>query len=84
MVKESMLSREEKQWLKVCFSPPLVRRRHPQLTVNGSQDHNQRCYDKLAPYLKDDKRAMKWLEREAKRGIGLASPGPGGMSIDWD
>jgi len=47
------------------------------------QDHNQRCLDKLSPYLKDDKRAMKWLKREAERGIGIAT-GPGGMSIDWD
>ncbi|KAJ7252139.1 peptidase M24, structural domain-containing protein [Mycena haematopus] len=62
MVKEGMLTKEEKQWLK---------------------DHNQRCYQMLAPLIKDDKRAMKWLKREAERGIGLAK-GPGGMSIDWD
>ncbi|KAF9050549.1 peptidase M24, structural domain-containing protein [Panaeolus papilionaceus] len=62
MVKESMLTKEEKQWLK---------------------DHNQRCYEKLAPYLKDDKRALKWLKREADRGIGLA-PTAVGISIDWD
>ncbi|KAJ8463214.1 hypothetical protein ONZ45_g17659 [Pleurotus djamor] len=63
MVKESMLTKEEKTWLK---------------------DHNQRCYEKLAPFLKDDKRALKWLKREAERGIGLVGPGPGGMTIDWD
>ncbi|KAF8907938.1 peptidase M24, structural domain-containing protein [Gymnopilus junonius] len=62
MVKESMLTKEEKQWLK---------------------DHNQRCYEKLAPFLKDDKRALKWLEREAKRGIGIAAPAAG-IAIDWD
>ncbi|KAF9478360.1 Creatinase/aminopeptidase [Pholiota conissans] len=62
MVKESMLTKEEKQWVK---------------------DHNQRCYDKLSPFLKDDKRALKWLKREAERGIGLA-PAAGGISIDWD
>ncbi|KAF9455355.1 peptidase M24, structural domain-containing protein, partial [Collybia nuda] len=62
MVKENMLTKEEKQWLK---------------------EHNQRCLEKLTPLLKDDKRAMKWLKREAERGIGLAS-GPGGMAIDWD
>ncbi|KAK6996964.1 Creatinase aminopeptidase [Favolaschia claudopus] len=62
MVKESMLTKEEKQWLK---------------------DHNQRCFQLLTPLIKDDKRAMKWLKREADRGIGLAT-GPGGMSIDWD
>ncbi|KAF9000416.1 hypothetical protein BDQ17DRAFT_1359572 [Cyathus striatus] len=62
MVKESMLTKEEKQWLK---------------------EHNQRCLEKLTPYIKDDKRAMKWLKREADRGIGIVA-GPGGMSIDWD
>ncbi|KAJ3492177.1 hypothetical protein NLJ89_g11269 [Agrocybe chaxingu] len=62
MVKESMLTKEEKQWIK---------------------DHNQRCYDKIAPFLKDDKRAMKWLKRESERGIGLA-PSAAGISIDWD
>jgi len=63
MVKENMLSKEEKQWLK---------------------EHNQRCRDKLEPYLKDDKRALKWLRREAERGIGIVGTGPGGISIDWD
>ncbi|GLB45010.1 putative peptidase M24B family protein [Lyophyllum shimeji] len=62
MVKESMLTKEEKTWLK---------------------EHNQRCLEKLTPLLKDDKRAMKWLKREAERGIGLAT-GPGGMNIEWD
>ncbi|KJA18357.1 hypothetical protein HYPSUDRAFT_145160 [Hypholoma sublateritium FD-334 SS-4] len=62
MVKESMLTKEEKQWLK---------------------DHNQRCYDKISPFLKEDKRALKWLKREADRGIGLA-PAAGGIAIDWD
>ncbi|KAJ7803763.1 aminopeptidase-P [Mycena olivaceomarginata] len=62
MVKEAMLTKEEKQWLK---------------------DHNQRCFQVLAPLIKDDKRAMKWLKREADRGIGIAT-GPGGMSIEWD
>jgi Xaa-Pro aminopeptidase len=63
MVKESMLSREERQWLK---------------------DHNQRCKDRLEPYLREDKRALKWLRREAERGIGIVAAGPGGISIDWD
>ncbi|KXN85541.1 putative Xaa-Pro aminopeptidase P [Leucoagaricus sp. SymC.cos] len=62
MVKESMLTKEEKSWLK---------------------EHNQKCWDVLSPYLKDDKVALKWLKREADRGIGIAS-GPGGMAIDWD
>jgi len=61
MVKDSMLTKEEKSWLK---------------------EHNQRCYDKLAALLRDDKRALKWLRREAERGIGLAA-GPPGLDIDW-
>jgi Xaa-Pro aminopeptidase len=63
MVKEGMLSKDEKQWLK---------------------EHNQRCRDLLEPYLKDDKRALKWLRRESERGIGLAPSGPGGIYINWD
>ncbi|KAI5824054.1 Creatinase/aminopeptidase [Schizophyllum commune Tattone D] len=62
MVKESMLTKEEKAWLK---------------------DHNQRCYETLAPFLKDDKNTLKWLRREAERGIGLANPAAG-LTIDWD
>lgn len=62
MVKESMLTKEEKQWLK---------------------DHNQRCWELLGPLVKEDKRAYKWLEREVKRGFGLASA-PGGVAIEWD
>ncbi|KIJ60057.1 hypothetical protein HYDPIDRAFT_99513 [Hydnomerulius pinastri MD-312] len=63
MVKENMLTKEEKQWLK---------------------DHNKKCLERLEPYIKDDKRALKWLKREADRGIGVAAPGPGGITIDWD
>ncbi|KZT65340.1 Creatinase/aminopeptidase [Daedalea quercina L-15889] len=63
MVKVSMLSREEKDWLRA---------------------HNKRCYDRLAPYLEHDQRALKWLRREASKDIGLANSGPGGISIDWD
>ncbi|KAF8634266.1 hypothetical protein AX17_004223 [Amanita inopinata Kibby_2008] len=62
MVKDSMLTKEEKVWIK---------------------DHNQRCLDKLSLHLKDDKRALRWLRREAERGIGLAT-GPPGISIEWD
>ncbi|KAG6864960.1 hypothetical protein C0991_005909 [Blastosporella zonata] len=61
MVKDTMLTKEEKAWLK---------------------EHNQRCYEKLAPFLKDDKRALKWLKREAERDIGLATI-PGGIHIEW-
>ncbi|KAG5340300.1 hypothetical protein C0989_002193 [Termitomyces sp. Mn162] len=63
MVKESMLTKEEKAWLK---------------------EHNQRCYEKLSPFLKEDKRASKWLKREAERGIGLATLPGGVVHIDWD
>ncbi|EPS97203.1 hypothetical protein FOMPIDRAFT_38540 [Fomitopsis schrenkii] len=63
MVRVSMLSREEKEWLRT---------------------HNKRCYDRLAPYLEHDQRALKWLRREANKDIGLAAPVPGGISIDWD
>lgn len=48
------------------------------------KEHNRRCLEKLEPYLRDDKRALKWLKREADRGIGIAPAGPGGVSIDWD
>jgi len=65
MVKDVMLSKEERQWLK---------------------SHNRRCLEVLEPFLRDldDKRALKWLRREAERGIGLAKTGPGGIAIDWD
>ncbi|KAI0762185.1 Creatinase/aminopeptidase [Trametes elegans] len=63
MVKEVMLSKEERQWLK---------------------DHNRRCLELLEPFVRTDKRAMRWLRREAERGIGIAGAGPGGLTIDWD
>ncbi|KZT04219.1 Creatinase/aminopeptidase [Laetiporus sulphureus 93-53] len=65
MVKDVMLSKEERQWLK---------------------SHNARCLDLLTPLLQEqnDQRALKWLRREASRGIGAAKSGPGGISIDWD
>jgi Xaa-Pro aminopeptidase len=40
--------------------------------------------EKLEPYLREDKRAIRWLKREAERGIGVAGAGPGGITIDWD
>ncbi|KAI0737462.1 Creatinase/aminopeptidase [Daedaleopsis nitida] len=63
MVKEVMLSKEERQWLK---------------------DHNRKCLERLEPLLRHDKRALKYLRREAERGIGIAGAGPGGLTIDWD
>lgn len=62
LVKESMLTKEEKTWIK---------------------DHNKRCFEKLSPFLQDDQRALRWLKREAERGIGVVD-GPGGLQIDWD
>ncbi|KZS98318.1 Creatinase/aminopeptidase [Sistotremastrum niveocremeum HHB9708] len=67
MVRASMLSKEEKQWIKAGGS---------------SSDHNEECRRNLEPLLKDDKRALKWLRRQAERGLG-AEPGPGGIHIDW-
>ncbi|KAI1782737.1 Creatinase/aminopeptidase [Ganoderma leucocontextum] len=63
MVREIMLSKEERQWLK---------------------DHNRRCLEQLEPFLREDKRAMRYLRREAERGIGIAGAGPGGLTIFWD
>jgi Xaa-Pro aminopeptidase len=81
MVKENMLTKDEKQWLKVR-SLPLFSRLHWLTCV--LQEHNQRCRDLLEPHLRDDKCTLKWLRRECDRGIGLAATGPGGLYIDWD
>jgi Xaa-Pro aminopeptidase len=81
MVKENMLSKEEKQWLKVCTFDCLS---DMDKFLTCLQDHNKRCKEKLEPLLKDDKRALKWLSRESERGIGIAGTGPSGISIDWD
>ena len=85
MVKESMLTKEEKQWLKVSVHLSFFFDRSADyLTCPLSQDHNKKCLERLEPLLKDDKRALKWLKRESDRGIGVAAPGPGGITIDWD
>jgi Xaa-Pro aminopeptidase len=63
MIKESLLTKEEKSWLK---------------------EHNQRCWDILSPLLREDKVALKWLRKEADRGIGLPGSGPGGLTVEWD
>jgi Xaa-Pro aminopeptidase len=63
MIKESLLTKEEKSWLK---------------------DHNQKCWDILSPLLREDKVALKWLRKEADRGIGLPGSGPGGLTVEWD
>ncbi|KAF9643184.1 Creatinase/aminopeptidase [Thelephora ganbajun] len=49
MIKNGMLTKDEKQWVK---------------------DHNRQCLEKLEPYLRDDKRALRWLKREVQRGLG--------------
>ena len=56
----------------------------PDGCLTSPQDHNRRCLELLEPFLRDDKRALKYLRREAERGIGIAGAGPGGLTIDWD
>ncbi|KAF9020661.1 Creatinase/aminopeptidase [Hymenopellis radicata] len=47
-------------------------------------NHNKECFRKLKPFLQNtDKRAFDWLKRETNREIGIAAPGPGGITIDW-
>ncbi|KAI0266674.1 Creatinase/aminopeptidase [Gloeopeniophorella convolvens] len=48
------------------------------------REHNRACLVALEGLLRDDKRALKWLRREAERPIGVAPAGPGGVIIDWD
>ncbi|KAI0035561.1 peptidase M24, structural domain-containing protein [Vararia minispora EC-137] len=62
MVVESLLSREEKEWLR---------------------DHNRECVERLEPLLRDDKRAIKWLRRQAEAPLGVQPVGPAGLLIDW-
>jgi Xaa-Pro aminopeptidase len=83
MIKDANLTKEERQWIKVRafrYFSPFFALADPFIL----QDHNRRCLEKLEPYIREDKRALKWLRREAERGIGMASPGPGGVFIDWD
>ena len=50
------------------------------------KEHNRRCKEMLEGVREvvEDKRAVKWLRREAERGVGTASPVPGGIHINWD
>lgn len=83
MVKDSMLSKEEKAWIKVrSFTSWGVFWQYPILTY--VQDHNRRCLERLEPYIREDKRALKWLRREGERGIGQAGPVAGGLHVDWN
>ena len=47
------------------------------------REHNRTCLYALETLLREDKRAIKWLRREAERPIGVAPAGPGGVIIDW-
>jgi Xaa-Pro aminopeptidase len=47
------------------------------------REHNRACLAALEGLLRDDKRALKWLRREAERPIGVPPAGPGGLIIDW-
>ena len=46
------------------------------------QQHNDDCYRRLSPFLQDDRRALKWLRKQAERGPAM-DPGPAGLFIDW-
>ena len=48
------------------------------------QDHNKNCLNQLEPLLRDDRRALKWLQREVSRPIGPQPIGPIGLRIDWE
>ena len=52
--------------------------------LTSSQDHNRRCLELLEPFLRDDKRALKYLRREAERGIGIAGAECSGLMINRD
>ena len=40
--------------------------------------------ERLEPLLRDDKRALKWLRRQAERPLGVQPVGPGGVLIEWE
>lgn len=92
MVVESMLTKEEREWLRVRLLSFLAFRLilivltwcHLALPHPVSQEHNRQCLATLEPYLKDDKRTLKWLRREAERPIGQQPAGPGGIRVEWD
>jgi len=45
------------------------------------KDHNRRCLEELEPYLRDEKKALKWLKRQAARGLDII---PTGIGINRD
>ncbi|QRW08650.1 Metallopeptidase family M24 [Ceratobasidium sp. AG-Ba] len=46
------------------------------------KEHNRKCRDMLAPYLEDDRRALRWIRRESTRTSPTATPA--GVTVDWD
>lgn len=84
MVVESMLTKEEREWLRVRLFPFLFLITIVLTPFHVSQEHNRQCLATLEPYLKDDKRTLKWLRREAERPIGQQPSGPGGLRVEWD
>lgn len=48
------------------------------------KDHNRRCLEVLEPYLREDKRALSYLKKEASRDIGISKPLVKDFAIDWN
>ncbi|KZV72786.1 Creatinase/aminopeptidase [Peniophora sp. CONT] len=48
------------------------------------KEHNRECVERLEPLLRDDKRALRWLKRQAERPLGVQPVGPGGVLIEWE
>jgi len=49
------------------------------------QEHNQWCYDKVAPHIKTNKRALSWLKREAEtRNVFAGVPSGIPTRVEWD
>jgi len=46
------------------------------------KEHNRKCRDMLAPYLEEDRRALRWIRRESTRTSPTATPA--GVTVDWD
>lgn len=65
-------------------APYAVRRALTRPRAPAPQDHNKNCLNQLEPLLRDDKRALKWLQREVSRPIGPQPIGPIGLRIDWE
>ncbi|KAG9073759.1 hypothetical protein FS749_014709, partial [Ceratobasidium sp. UAMH 11750] len=46
------------------------------------KEHNRKCRDMLAPYLEEDRRALRWIRRESTRTSPTSTPA--GVTVDWD